>query len=201
MARRVAPLPAMAALLVAGCASLEKQYGDPLSVARFDEIEARAHYSTVLQHLGPPTRLTALAQGMAFQYEYVRIDERQYGLLLPGEIGKWIKAVYGSAEATVDAMVFVFDGGGYLRSADSEVFTADAGGGFSMTLIFSIGSLTDTADYEASADSIVTWGRGLTEPLLLSLNRDQDLETGANGIALPGTPSAVGQHSLELRDR
>jgi hypothetical protein len=194
-------LLALIAVCGPGCASLEKHLGDPLPLTRFEEIDEGTHYSAVLRHFGPPGKITALPSGMAFQYEYVRIDERQFGVTLPGAIGKWLKAVFASAEATVEAMVFVFDADGVLQGADPEAFTADAGGGFSMTLIFSIGSLTDTAAYEASADHPMNWGLGLTDPLLVSLNRGQDLESGANGLQLSGTPAAAGQHTLELSPR
>lgn len=196
-ARSVLALLAGVAICSSGCASIEKHFGEPLSLDRFDEIEPDAHYSTVLEQFGPPVRLTALPSGMAFQYEYVRIDERQLGISLLGPIGKWLKAVFASADASVEAIIFVFDGDGFLLGADPEAFAADAGGGFSITLIFSIGSLTDTASYEASAESAMSWGLGLTDPLLVSLNREQNLDTGANGLQLSGTPTAVGQHTLE----
>lgn len=192
---------ALLAVCGSGCASLEKHFGEPLPLDRFEEITPDAHYSQVLQQFGPPMRMTALPSGMAFQYEYVRIDERQFGMTLPGAIGKWLKAVFASADAKVETMLFIFDDEGVLLGADPETFTADAGAGFSMTLIFSIGSLTDTTAYEASADSAMTWGLGLTDPLLVSLNREQNLETGANGLQLSGTPAAVGQHTLESRDQ
>jgi hypothetical protein len=188
---------AVVALCGSGCASLEKRFGEPLPLERFAEVETGCHYSTILQRFGPPMRMTALPSGMAFQYEYVRIDERQFGITLPGAIGKWLKAVFASADAKVETMLFIFDDEGVLLGADPETYTADAGAGFSMTLIFSIGSLTDTSDYEASADSAMTWGLGLTDPLLVSLNREQNLDTGANGLQLSGTPDAVGQHTLE----
>jgi hypothetical protein len=187
------------AVVGTGCASLEQHLGDPLPLERYEQLPTGSHYGTVLALFGPPHRMTALPAGMAFQYEYVRIDERQYGLVLPGDIGKWIKAVYGTAEATVQAVVLLFDSDGSLRGADSEIFLADGGGGFSMTLIFSMGSLTDTRTYEESADSATVWGRGMIDPLTQVLNRDSNLETGANGLQLPGTPVRAGQHSLELR--
>jgi hypothetical protein len=137
---------------------------------------------------------------MAFQYEYVHIKERQYGLILPGDIGNLIKAVFASADANVQVMHFVFDSDGVLLGADAEEWVADAGSGFSATLIFSAGSLTDTHLYEQSADRALDWGRGLTMPPPISLNARQSLETGVHGMQLSGTTTGVGQHTLELRD-
>lgn len=126
--------------------------------------------------------------------------ERQYGLILPGKIGNWIKAVYASADAAIEVMLFVFDADGNLRSSDAEAWDANAGGGFSVTLIFSVGSLTDTKRYEKSVREQLAWGMALTQPPLKTLNAQQNLATGANGIQLVGASTKVGQHTLELRD-
>jgi len=187
-------------VLQSGCASLDKHFGEPLPLAKFDNIEPGSHYSAVLQQFGPPTMMSTIANGMAIQYEYVHIKERQYGLILPGKIGNLIKAVYAFADANIHVMQFVFDGEGTLLGSDAEEWTTDAGSGFSVTLIFSAGSLTDTHLYEQSANRALNWGRGLTMPLLTTLNARQSLDTGANGMQLSGTTPSVGQHTLELRN-
>lgn len=121
-------------------------------------------------------------------------------MILPGKIGNWIKAVYASADAAIEVMLFVFDADGNLRSSDAEAWDANAGGGFSVTLIFSVGSLTDTKRYEKSVREQLAWGMALTQPPLKTLNAQQNLATGANGIQLVGASTKVGQHTLELRD-
>lgn len=188
------------AWLGSGYAILDQDLGEPLLLDEIESVEAGSHYAEVLDKFGPPTKMSALPDGMVFQYEFIRLVERQYGLILPGEIGKWIKAVYASADATFEVMLFVFDEAGDLRSADAETWSANAGAGFSVTLIFSAGSLTDTQHYEESALRILEWGAALTQPPLNTLNARQNLETGANGVQLTATPTRVGQHSLELRE-
>jgi len=185
--------------LTAGCAHMEHDIGNPLPLDSMNSFSAGSHYGEVLDRFGPPTKMSALADGMVFQYEHVKLTERQYGLILPGEIGKWIKAVYASADADVEAMLFVFDQDGKLRGADAEAWSADAGAGFSVTLIFSAGSFTDTKQYEQSASRSLEWGRALTLPLLKTLNTGQNLETGANGVQLTASPDGTGQHTLELK--
>jgi len=186
--------------LVPGCAYLEKEFGAPLPLDEFKYVEAGSNYAQVLNEFGPPTRMSALTDGMVFQYEYVKLNERQYGLILPGAIGKWIKAVYASADAAIEVMQFVFDDGGSLRGSGAAAWNADAGGGFSVTLIFSVGSLTDTELYEQFAQRELAWGMALTQPPLQTLNVRQNLSTGANGVQLVGTTTAVGQHTLELQN-
>ena len=190
-----------AAAGLSGCAYLEHDIGEPLALESVGSLPAGSHYAQVLDRHGPPTKMTALSGGMAFLYEHVTITERQYGFMLPGKIGKWIKAVYASADADVEVMLFVFDEQGKLRGADAQTWSADAGAGMSVTLIFSAGSFTDTEDYEASASRSLDWGKALTMPPLVALNSRQDLETGANGVQLTTNSKGIGQHALELDKR
>jgi len=186
------------ATALSGCALYDHDLGVPLNLESIEKLSPGSHYSEVLEELGPPTKMTALENGMAFLYEHVTLTERQYGLILFGEIGKWIKAVYASADADVEVILFVFDGNGELRGADTQSWSADAGAGMSMTLIFSAGSFTDTEQYESSATQSLDWGRALTMSPLVTLNIRQNLETGANGVQLTTNSEEVGQHTLEL---
>jgi hypothetical protein len=184
---------------LAGCARLEHNIGATLDEAVLERVGAGAYYAEILEELGPPTKMSALQDGMVFVYENARITERQYGLILPGEVGKWIKAVYASADADIETIVFVFDAQGRLSGADAEIWNTDAGAGMSLTLLFSTGSFTDTEQYESSPTRSLDWGKALTMPPLVSLNDRQNLETGLNGIQLTTSPEAVGQHALELQ--
>jgi hypothetical protein len=184
---------------LAGCARLEHNIGATLDEAVLERVGAGAYYAEILEELGPPTKMSALPDGMVFVYENARITERQYGLILPGEVGKWIKAVYASADADIETIVFVFDAQGRLSGADAEIWNTDAGAGMSLTLLFSTGSFTDTEQYESSPARSLDWGKALTMPPLVSLNDRQNLETGLNGIQLTTSPEAVGQHTLELQ--
>ncbi|MGI9200310.1 MAG: hypothetical protein ACR2QL_04575 [Woeseiaceae bacterium] len=189
---------ATAAIALSGCALYDHDLGVPLSLESVEKFPPGSHYSAVLDEFGPPTKLSVLENGMAFLYEHVTLTERQYGLILFGEIGKWIKAVYATADADVEAMLFIFDENGTLRGADAQSWSADAGAGMSMTLIFSAGSFTDTEQYESSATQSLDWGRALTMSPLVTLNSRQNLESGANGVQLTTNSEGAGQHTLEL---
>lgn len=186
-------------VVLSGCAHLEHEIGKPLPLESLDGFRVGTHYGDVLDRFGPPTKMSALPDGMVFLYEHVKIDERQYGLILPGEIGKWIKAVYASADADVDVMLLVFDNQGRLRGANAQTWSSDAGAGMSMTLIFSAGSFTDTEQYEGSPTRSLEWGKSMLLPPLRTLNSRQNLETGANGIQLTSVPDGIGQHTLEMK--
>ena len=77
-------------------------------------------------------------------------------------------------------------------------WSATTGAGFSVTLIFSAGSFTNTEQHEQSATRSLDWGLALTEPPLKGLNRIQNLESGANGMQLTTNSLGIGQHTLEL---
>ena len=188
----------LAAAWLSGCAFLEHEIGAPLPAESIDVFSEGSHFSEVLDRYGPPTKMSALPDGMVFLYEHVKLTERQYGLILPGEVGKWIKAVYASAEADIVNVLFIFDRQGALRGADMQAWSTDAGAGMSMTLIFSAGSFTDTEEYEASATRSLDWGRALLPPPLVVLNSRQDLESGANGLQITTNSKGVGQHTLAL---
>ncbi len=187
-------------LLGSGCAFLTREFGEPLPLDEIGGIKAKSNYSQVLEKFGPPTNMSALSDGMAFQYEYIELKERQYGLIFPGKIGKWIKAVFAKADASYEVMVFNFDEEGTLRSYGTDAWESNAGSGFSVTLIFSVGSLTDTEKYQQAMTNTLEWGAALTKPPLQTLNAQQSLNTGANGVELTATGTKVGQHSLELRE-
>ena len=186
---------------LAGCAHLEHDIGSSLDETALDNLQPGTSYARVLDAFGPPTKMSALPDGMVFVYEHASLTERQYGLILPGEIGKWIKAVYASASADIETVAFVFDGQGMLQGLDGEVWQTDAGAGMSLTLLFSTGSFTDTRQYEESPARSLDWGKALTMPPFVTLNSPQDLETGQNGIQLTTSPAVVGQHTLELQAR
>jgi len=77
-------------------------------------------------------------------------------------------------------------------------WSATTGTGFSVSPIFSAGSFTDTEQHEQSATRSLDWGLALTEPPLKGLNRNQNLESGANGMQLTTNSLGIGQHTLEL---
>lgn len=183
-----------------GCTIVDQQMGPPLPLDQIDDVPLRSHYSEVLDRFGPPAKISALADGMVFQYEHVDILESQVGLILPGHIGKLIKGVYASADADAETVVFVFDDDGLLVGSDAEAWIGDAGSSQSITLLVSAESVADTERYEAGFDGILLWGAASTRLPLEALNRASDLENGANGVQLTATPPSVGQHTLSLEN-
>jgi len=179
---------------------VDTTFDEPLALEQIQQLPVGTHYSAVLEAFGPPSGVARAGGGMAFLYNYTALTERQYGLMLPGRLGSLFKAVYATVDADLQAMEFAFDGDGRMTGAAARAWTVDAGDGVSVTLLFSVGSLTDTAHYEGSATETARWGHALLRPPPEVLNTPQNLETGTNGLELAGTSGDVGQQTLELRN-
>jgi len=187
-------------LLLAGCAHIHKDLGHPLPPDSFQNPDGTVHYGAVLATYGPPSKITALPSGFAFLYEHVEILEKQYGLILPGEIGRFFKLSYAKSVADTDVRLFTFDSEGHLNGARSERLRTDPGGGISFTLFFKIKSLSDTDAYRHSQEAILGWGRALLTSPPVALNAAQNLDSGAAGMEVIRTEGPVGQRALELRE-
>lgn len=184
-----------------GCAAVDTTFDAPLDLGQVERFPAGTHYGAILDSFGPPAAVSgAGGGGMAFLYTHTSLEERQFGLFLPGALGKLFKVVYATVDADLQAMEFAFDRHGQLTGAAARAWTVDAADGVSVTLLISAGSLTDTSHYEGSADETARWGYALFRPLPEALNTPQNLELGINGLELAGTTRDVGQQSLELRN-
>lgn len=192
----------LTAITLNGCARIQKNLGAPLPHEAFAEVESGAHYSRVLQLLGPPARISAVPGGSVFLYENRQLTERQWGLTLPGDIGNLFKFIYAKSDASVDVMIFSFDQRGVLLGKSTERLKSNTGGGMALNFIFKVKALADTSAYTTAQQGILDWGMALAQPLPVVLNSPQSLDSGANGVEVIGMESTVGQKTLEMgRDK
>ena len=197
-ALRALVLSALLATTLAGCANIRKDLGAPLDQVEGSAWAAPVHYSAVLEAYGPPSKISAIPSGSVFLYEHVEIQERQWGLILPGKISKFFKMVYATSVADTDVAVFVFDKKGMMTGQGSKRFRSDPGGGFAFTLIFKIKSLSDTDEYTRSQEGILDWGMAMFQPLPVGLNAAQSLDSGSRGLDVIRVDGMMGQRALEL---
>lgn len=183
---------------LAGCASIHKELGAPLPSIPADTLQGPVHYSAVLELLGPPSKISAIPSGSVFLYEHVDIRERQWGLILPGDISKFFKIVWATSNAVTDVAVFTFDKQGMMSGRTFESFESDPGGGFAFTLIFKVKSLSETEEYTHSQQGMLDWGMAMIQPLPVGLNAAQSLDSGARGLDVVRVDGMVGQRALEL---
>jgi hypothetical protein len=79
-------------VVMVGCARIQTNLGTPLQRHEFPPDAGPIHYSDILDIYGPPSKISALPSGWLFLYEHVQITERQWGLIFPGNIGRFFKA-------------------------------------------------------------------------------------------------------------
>jgi hypothetical protein len=189
-------LPALLALLAAGCTTLSKRVGEPIPDVGNDFEVERTDARQVIAALGPPTRLGALPDGMVMVYEFVDGTERQIGINLEFIALDFLKVAVGKGTAKREVLTMTFDETGRMRSRTSRTWTDDIGRGTAVQLFFVALPTVDSSDLRAPAEQHAWGGRLLREPAK-TLNAGQDIAGGQHGVELLGTPEGAGQRTLE----
>ena len=185
-------------MLLQACTVIHQEVGQALHVDHSSLSEA-THYSEVLDLLGPPHKISRTSSGMVFAYEEVDLTERQLGVNLTIKDVTLLKVVVAREYADRQALMIVFDEGGDLKSYGHDEWSDIVAEGGAFQFIFVIASVADEGTLNDSP-IVHDWGMGLLEANHShSLNRQSNLDTGQSGIEQIGTPTAVGQRTLELR--
>jgi hypothetical protein len=188
----------LVALALGGCSSFEVRRGEALPSEQLDFEIGVAERGAVLDALGPPLRVAALGDGVAFLYEEVVTRETQIGVSLDALNLGFLKAVVARGEADRKAVLAVFDADGVLRALAQDAWREDLGAGGALQLLWVAVPLSDAAELEVDPPA-VHWPAHLLAEVPVALNRVQSLDGGAAGLEQVATPREVGQHALELR--
>ena len=190
-----------------GCSYLDAHIDRPLEWDDAHFVEGKTHLSAVLKRMGPPAKLTRSGSGVAFLYEYMRLQEGQIGLSIDDEgLGvsiRWlqfIKFAYGKSWSDREALVLTFDENGVLTSEQYRGWDQAVGTGFTVQFVAQAGSVVDSTAVRRDEDPN-RWGRRMLRPLAQGLNAPHSVDDGRYGLEQRGTPVGVGQRSLELRRR
>jgi len=138
--------------------------------------------------------------GLAMLYEHIDATEKQIGINLEFIGLDWFKAAIGRGTAEQQALLLVFDDQGVLRARDYQAWTEKVGSGFGFQLFF-VAMPTVDMKHLWEVPEQFTWGRGALEPLAVTLNAGQSVTRGTQGIEMRGTPSSVGQRTMESQRR
>ena len=146
------------ALTAAGCTTLGKRIGAPIAPdgAPFlvEGIEARQ----VIVALGPPTRMSALPDGMVMIYEYLDATERQIGINLDFVALDFLKIAVGRGTARRETLVITFDATGTMTARSLRRWNEDIGRGGAVQLFFVAMPTVDTSALRMPAQQHA-WGR------------------------------------------
>ena len=181
-----------------GCTILGKQISKPIPVEQAGLKENITHVQQIVALLGPPTHMSALPHGFIMVYEYVDAAEQQFGINLEFIGLNWFKMSFGRASANHESLVLVFDDTGLLQVQEYDKWAEDLGKGFGFQLFFVAMPTVNTRHLDTSPGQL-SWGRAALQPLPITLNTAQSMDSGSHGIELRGTPDSVGQRTLEMR--
>ena len=185
-------------LILGGCSFITKKIDTPIDASAADLAKQQIHYYKVLDELGPPAYISSLPNGFAFQYETLQIDELQFGISSNTDFFRWFKLAYGNAKVDRKIHVFVFSNEGYVQAYGKKHMKEGAGKGLSYQFIVKVAQIVDTSHLE-QATAQHNWGFSLLHPLPVAMNRQQSLDTGEHGLEQRGTPTAIGQRTLEMQ--
>ncbi len=191
-------LALLVAVALAGCSSFRHIRGEPLSLDEPTFIVGASTRGDVLDALGPPLRVAAAGDGVAFLHEYVETRETQIGLSLEAVKLGFLKAVIARGAADRAALVTVFDAAGLLRAVAHDRWDEDLGRGGAVQFLWVALPIADTSALAARPPA-AGWPRQLLAELPVGLNRQHDPDGGEAGIEQLATAWRVGQHTLELR--
>lgn len=198
MGRRLTSLLALLAIpLLSGCISMRYyELGLPLTEGDSPNPDDGISLNTVMTDIGPPVRVSATANGYVMAWEYWYITERKVGFSLGAAGADFLSIDWGNARARGDFLLMSFDHEHRLLSSHFEEWDRDAGGGQGVQPFLSAVDVVDADDLRRPLRQH-DWGFNSLGSLPVTLNRDNRMDTGQNGIQQRGTTRKLGQESLQ----
>jgi hypothetical protein len=191
-------LPALliACALIQGCSQWRYDLGDSLSRAQTPAVDDNLSLAAVLDQLGPPIRISATANGYVLAWEHWRIKEDSIGLSL-GPMGAELMSIdWGDARMKGEFILATFDHEHRLTGSAFSTWDSDAGGGAAVQPFLGA-SVVDVGDMVGRMPHH-RWGAASLDRLPVTLNASSRPDMGQSGIQQRGTPTGIGQQSLEM---
>jgi hypothetical protein len=186
----------LASSLLTACSQWRYDMGTPL--ASVDLPRQNMRLEQALKLLGPPLRMSATDGGFVLAWEHWHIREDGVGFSLGALGADFLSADWGEMRVKGEFLLLTFDKQHLLTSATRSNWDNYGGGGKAVQPLFGFVSVVDTDDLTGSMPQH-RWGRSLLERRLpTSLNSGSNSDTGQHGLQQRGTPTAIGQQSLEM---
>ncbi len=190
-------LLACLSLLLAGCTQWRYDIGQPLAGVEAPDAGQGLHLSEVLLQLGPPQRLSSTANGYVMAWEHWLIREDSLGFSLGFLGADFLSIDWGDARVSGEFLLLSFDRDHRLLTSDFSTWNSDAGGGSAVQPFFGVVSVVDVDDLTERMPQH-DWGRTNLQRLPEAINTPSAPDLGTGGIEQRGTPTGVGQRSLEM---
>lgn len=152
----------------------------------------------VLAELGPPNRLSATPDGYVMAWESWYIRQNKLGLSLRPIGIEFLSIDWGGARTRGDFVLLHFNRDHKLVASGYGQWDSSAGGGQGVQPLFGFVDVVDVDDLIEPMPHHY-WGGFILNELPVTLNVDNHMDAGQNGIQQRGTTSGVGQHTLETQ--
>jgi hypothetical protein len=194
-------------LVLCGCTTFSLESGSPLPDLPETYRPGAVTYKQVMADMGPPHRVTPVAGGFAFLYEYAQLDEGQFTITLatlyspfveiPEDewaIGTTVGPTISKVAGKTDVAVLTFDDTGALRGARVGRRDADMGTQRGFTWLLNPQSVSNMPLMRETKPEM-RWGMQKLRRMPIQLNELQDPTAGPYGFQQTGTPWRAGQRS------
>jgi len=187
--------------LAPACTIIDNDIGQDFSseVTRLFTEHDQPYVDDVLGMLGPPQSLSILPGGYVFLYQHFEIKERQLGFGSDEPPGSWFKFSVADADVETDTMALKFNRENRVIASVFSSTRHDLGDASSVMLSLSMNSIVDTSRLDQDIWGANQWGLFLLQPSNITLNCQNSPDSGMNGVELRGSPTRVGQRTLEYR--
>ncbi len=185
----------LACTLLQACSQWRYDLGPPLPAVELPPEDTSLR--DVLALLGPPLRMTATDSGFVLAWEHWHIRENELGIRLGALGADFLSADWGDVRVEGEFLLLTFNREYRLTAATRSHWNNDGGGGQAIQPLFGFVSVVDTDDLLEPLPQH-HWGGAHLQYLPGTLNRDSSLDTGQSGLQQRGTPTAIGQQSLQM---
>jgi len=185
------------AALLSGCSQWYYELGEPIDEAQVPSSEDQVSLQTVLDQYGPPLRISATNAGYVMFWEHWWLQEQSVGFNLGALGADFLTIDYAELNVRGSYVLMTFNRDHMLTSANYSEWNSRAGGGQSIQPFGEVVDIVDSDDLRVPLPQH-EWGASLLKPIEVTINRQSSTDTGQSGVEQRGTPTDIGQHSLEL---
>lgn len=184
-------------LCLQGCTQWRYELGQPLADANIPDASSAATLTRVLADLGPPQRISSGPSGYVMGWEYWQVREESIGFSLGALGADFLSIDWGRADVSGEFLLLTFDREHRLSGSTLSQWSGDLGGGSAVQPFFGVVDVVEVSDLVGRMPQH-NWGATRLLPLPEAINAASRPDMGDTGIQQRGTPSGVGQQSLEM---